>query len=205
MAGRRGDRGILLRGFVDAKDSDRPHIGGIAAGLLVVLLALGALRWSQAGPRPAPSPTAPPGTVFRQMHLVEYAGGARLWDLDAQHVHFDGDAQRAVLQGIQARFWDHGRVVSRARAPRALLDTHSRDLRLVGGIHVGAEGQDSRVEAESVVWSAASHSLHAQGAVMFQQGPSMVRAPELWADPSLRKVLLGPAVRLRILIESGWR
>lgn len=203
--GRGRDRGILVRGLVDAADVDRKHIGGIAAGILVVLLALGAVRLGAQGPRPAPTPTSPPGIVFRQMHLVEYAAGSRIWDLDATHVQYDGDGQRAVLRDIQARFYDRGKLVSRASAPEALLDTRSRDLSLVGGIQVTSADAATLVRADQVGWSAGSHALHARGAVAFRQGPTAVEAAELWADTGLRQVRLGPRVRMHLQVPSGWR
>lgn len=175
----------------------------LAASL--VLIGLGAwwgvglvTRWRQ--PRAQDTPP-PPAIEFRGVDLVEFSEGAKLWDLTADEVHYDPDSQVANLKGIQARFWEGGRVVSTAVSPTAVLDSRTRDLRMGGGIRVDSALANTQVRADQVVWQAASQSLHASGSVTFQRGPSRLMGPALWANRSLMKVRMGSPVRAQIGLE----
>lgn len=155
-------------------------------------------RWTQ--PRPQAS-APPPAIAFRGVDLVEFSEGTKLWDLRAERVHYDPDSQVANLDGITARFWEGGRLVSTAVSPTAVLDSRTRDLRMRGGIRVDSAIANTQVRAEEVIWQAASQSLQAKGDVVFQRGPSRLEGPELWADRSLMKVRMGSPVRARIALE----
>lgn len=155
-------------------------------------------RWRQ--PRVEPT-QAPPAIEFSGVDLVEFSAGTKLWDLKAEAVHYDPDGQVANLTGIQARFWEDGRVVSTAVSPTAVLDSRTRDLRMGGGIRVDSAIANTQVRADEVVWQAASQSLQAKGDVTFQRGPSRLEGPALWADRSLMKVRMGSPVRARIALE----
>ncbi len=155
-------------------------------------------RWTQ--PRAQASPP-PPAIEFRGVDLVEFTEGTKLWDLRAERVHYDPDSQVANLDGITARFWKGGRLVSTAVSPTAVLDSRTRDLRMKGGIRVDSAIANTQVRADEVVWQAASQSLQASGDVTFQRGPSMLTGPELRADRSLMKVQMGSPVRARIALE----
>lgn len=173
-------------------------------------LALGAwwgahlvTTWTQ--PRPVPSATpAGPAFTFAGVDLIEYSEGAKLWDLQADQVVYDTDHQVANLRGIRARFWAGGKIVSTADSPEAVFDTGSRDLRMKGGIRVGATLNDTAVRADEVVWQAASQSLHAKGNVTFRRGVSQLAGPELWGDRSLEQVRMGEPVRATVQVETGW-
>lgn len=155
-------------------------------------------RWTQ--PRAQQTPP-PPALTFRGVDLVEFSAGSKLWDLQAVDVHYDPDSQVANLSGIQARFWEGGRVVSTAVSPRAVLDSRTRDLVMSGGIQVDSALANTQVRADEVVWQAASQVLHAKGSVTFQRGPSRLTGPALWADRSLMRVRMGSPVRARIGLE----
>lgn len=161
------------------------------------------VKWTH--PRPVPSAPPPgPAFTFSGVDLVEFAEGAKLWDLVADSVVYDADHQVANLKGIRARFWEKGRVVSTATSPEAVLDTGTRDLRMKGGIQVGATRTDTAVRADEIVWQAASQSLHASGNVVFSRGFSRLSGPELWGDRSLEQVRMGAPVRATIQVETGW-
>ncbi|MNL53590.1 hypothetical protein D3C87_1768520 [compost metagenome] len=117
---------------------------------------------------------------------------------------YDSEHQVANLRGIRARFWEGGQVVSTATSPEAVFDTGSRDLRLKGGIQVGATRSDTAVRADEISWQAASQSLHAKGDVVFSRGVSRLSGPELWGDRSLEQVRMGAPVRATIQVETGW-
>lgn len=160
-------------------------------------------QWTQ--PRPVPSATpAGPAFNFAGVDLVEFSEGAKLWDLKADQVVYDTDHQVANLRGIRARFWEGGKVVSTADSPEAVFDTATRDLRMKGGIQVGATRSDTAVRADEVVWQAASQSLHAKGNVKFRRGVSRLEGPELWGDRSLEQVRMGAPVRATLQVETGW-
>lgn len=171
------------------------------------LLLIGMGGWWGAGvvtswTRPRPQPTvAPPAIEFSGVDLVEFDAGSKLWDLKAVSVHYDPDLQVANLSGIEARFWEGGRVVSTAVSPTAVLDSRTRDLRMGGGIRVDSAIANTQVRADEVIWQAASQSLHAKGDVTFQRGPSRLEGPALFADRSLMKVRMGSPVRARIALE----
>lgn len=172
--------------------------GVVAIGLGVWWGAGLVARWTQ--PR-AQEVQAPPALEFRGVDLVEFSAGAKVWDLKAVDVHYDPDSQVANLNGIQARFWEGGRVVSTAESPRAVLDSRTRNLVMSGGIRVDSALANTQVRADEVVWQSASQSLHASGSVTFQRGPSQLTGPALWANRSLMKVRMGSPVRARIGLE----
>jgi LPS export ABC transporter protein LptC len=177
--------------------------GAIALALGVWWGSQLVVKWTQ--PRPVPSVTpAGPAITLSKVDLVEFSGGAKLWDLQADAVVYDADRQVANLSGIRARFWEGGHVVSTATSPEAVLDTGTRDLRLKGGIRVEAARSDTAVRADEIVWQAASQSLHAKGDVLFSRGISRLSGPELWGDRSLEQVRMGAPVRVTIPVETGW-
>lgn len=157
-------------------------------------------RWTQ--PRAQDTPP-PPAIEFRGVDLVEFSEGAKLWDLTAESVHYDPDSQVANLNGIEAHFWEGGRIVSTAVSPTAILESRTRDLKMVGGIRVESALANTQVRADQMIWQAASQSLHASGSVTFQRGPSRLMGPALWADRSLMKVRMGSPVRAQIGLEQS--
>ncbi|HEY9854175.1 MAG TPA: LPS export ABC transporter periplasmic protein LptC [Stenomitos sp.] len=175
--------------------------------LAACILAIGLAAWWGAGlvtrwsrPRPQDAPP-PPAIEFRGVDLVEFSEGAKVWDLNAESVHYDPDSKVANLKGIQAHFWEGGRVVSTAVSPTAVLDSRTHDLRMGGGIRVDSALANTQVRADQVIWRAASQSLQASGSVTFQRGPSRLMGPTLWADRSLMKVRMGSPVRALIGLE----
>ena len=180
-------------------------------GLLVVLLGSG-MGWAvfrlehlPASPPPTTPATSPPAVEFQGVNLIEFANGAKLWDLDAQHVQYDSDHQVADLEKIRARFWEHGRVVSTAQAPEATLETSTRNLLMKGGISVVSQDANTHLSARQVEWIAASQSLHASGDVTFQRGPSRLTGPELWGDRSLERIRMGKDIQAHVLLDTGWK
>lgn len=161
-------------------------------------------RWTHPMPQGSPS-SAPPALTFKGVDLVEYAAGAKLWDLNADHVEYDPDHEVSHLSGIRARFYEQGRVVSTATSPVAVFRSGSRDLRMRGGIEVDSQVANTHVTADEVVWQSRTQQLHASGSVMFQRGPSRVAGPELWGSRSLEQVRMGSPVTARLRLEAQGR
>ncbi len=153
-------------------------------------------------PRPLPEPPPPrPAVQLETVELVEYDGGQKLWELFAENVVYDRDRQLAELSDLEVRFWEHDRVVSIARSPRAVLETEARNIRMLGGIRVTSTQATTSVEAREVEWQAGTQELHATGDVVFRRGPSTVEGPELRANRSLMQARVGSPVKARVVVD----
>lgn len=173
-----------------------------AVGFAIMGFAWGLVQLMR--PRPEQeNPSPRPAVQLQTLELVEYDGGEKLWELQAQHVVYDRDRQLAELSDLEVRFWEHGQVVSIARSPRALLETEARNIRMQGGIRVTSTQASTSVEAQEVAWQAGSQQLHATGDVVFRRGPSTMEGPELWASRSLMRARVGSPVKARVVVDLG--
>ena len=180
-----------------------------AACWILGWLVLAGCRVGGGTPEPAKSGRLPePGLQLERAEFSEASRGGQLWRVQARRATYRARGGVAVLEGIQATFFEAGRPVTRGGAPQATFDQPRHDLRLAGGLRLETLDGKAGVQAEEARWDPASGRLDTGGGVAFWQGPNRLTANRLWADRSLRRVELRGRVRGALRLgprEGAWR
>ena len=166
----------------------------ISCGLLLVACHAGR-------PEAPPDPSLPAGTVLRDVEVVEFSDGRKLWDLKASHVHIAPGTVAASVVETEARFWSHKRPVSRLKAPEAMFESTSGTLVLKGKVLGESLERPLRVTAGEVVCRPGDGTMTALGGVSLERNRDHLVAPTMKADLTLRRVTLGSPVHARLVLR----
>jgi LPS export ABC transporter protein LptC len=167
--------------------------------VLGCLLGCAADRTEEAA---SPTPPASPHVALEGVRIKEGAGNQQVWELEATHVRYRPDGRVADMQEVQARFYEDGKVVSRATAPAAELRLGDRHFTLSGGIHLRTPDGTSGFEAGDASWHPDASRLEAHGPVRFWRPGGGLQAAHLHADRALRRVELGGGVNIRAALPA---
>lgn len=148
-------------------------------------------------PRPTatPAPRVPSVRVDRTTISTVDPRGQRQWDIRADSVAVDGDANRVSLSAVDGAFYERGAVAVEFTAPEGTFDIATRNLTLAGG--VAARTTTGRtLTAEVVRWVPREQRLEATGNVVLRQGQLVVRADRLVSDTALQRPRASGNVRV---------
>lgn len=162
-----------------------------------------ALGGCAGGSREAAAPSVSPASPHVELEgvrLSEGSGATKVWDLAAAHVEYRTPTHEADLRDVQARFYQGGKLVSSAKAPRAHLESDARRFELAGGMRVVSPDGSTGFESQRTAWQPRPGRLEAGGRVRFWRPGGRLEAGAIDADRSLQTVHLTGGVRGRLAL-----
>ena len=113
--------------------------------------------------------------------------GERAWVGTADRVRWSAQEAIIELTNVRCTFFEQGRRVLQASAPRARVNQENGRVVLSGGVRGASEVEDAQFEADEVEWDIATRRLVATGHITFVRGDWRVTGGErLEADTALR-------------------
>jgi LPS export ABC transporter protein LptC len=177
--------------------------GRVGLGVGLAAIAVAGCAGEREAPRAGASAPASPHMALLRPEFGEQDAGKPVWKAKADRAVYRPDAKVADLTGVDARFFEDGRAVTRGRAPTAVWRQAERDLRLAGGVTLESLGTKAGVGAREARWDPASGRLLATGGVKFWQGANRLQAADLRADRALRRVELRGGVHGQFALGPG--
>ncbi len=174
----------------------------IVAGM-ISFLPLGTTSGKPPTPQ-LPRPKSAPEAKITNFHLVETKGGAKLWEIwgDLAEVYEkEGVARvtRVSRQVMVTLYSGEGKLTS--RSDKATINMRTKDVYLEGNVRATSE-QGSRLQTESLHWSAEDRRLYTPLAVTLTKGGLVSRGMGMEAETDLERVRLLGRVRSRVVPDS---
>jgi hypothetical protein len=188
-------------------------------GLLIVVLAGGAgLGWhlreraavsDMSSPAPASAPAAerkdPPAVGIRKAGVVLRREGQKQAEVSADQVEVDREMRVARFIGVPSVvLYDQNKPALRVKAGEILLDRHTDDLTVRGGIEITSMSGDV-LKAEEARWVARSQRLVFPRGVEVRLGGHQVRARHLTVDLGLRWLEMKGDVDISFVLQEAMR
>lgn len=165
-------------------------------GAACLLLAGGLYYFFKPEAPPPPAPAAPAassdsggdtGLHFEGSTIVQQKDGKPEWELTAVQITVDQSHNTAILNTITGIFYrDDGTTVN-VTAPRAVLNTQTKNIALDGGVTaVASDG--SQFTAPVAEWREQTRQFIGHGGIRFVRGDTVITGDTMTADNNLQHV-----------------
>ncbi len=168
-----------------------PRLGRLAACLLLAVLP----ACEKLPSLPASSGPEKPSLVFDGFTAEGTRLGVKLWEAKAATAQVYNDKKMAKVQDVSIRYFQDGRVVSRARADDADINTQTNDILASG--HVVLQARNGAVLYTSRLrWDQKRQRVSTDEYVKVVKGDSILTGKGLVADRQLENVVVKEDVRI---------
>lgn len=168
----------------------------VLIGAVCLLLAGGLYYFFKPEAPAPPAPVAPAassdadgdtGLHFEGSTIVQQKDGKPEWELTAAQITVDKDHNIVVLSSVKGIFYRDDGTTINITAPRAVLNTQTKDIALDGGVEaISSDG--AQFTAPVAEWQEQTRRFIGRGGVRYVRGDTVITGDTMTADNNLQHV-----------------
>lgn len=166
----------------------------------VLIFVGGAVYWAFSA-APPPEPDAPPETeppaalTYHGNTLSEEKDGKKVWELTADVIELDANANRTILKGVRGTFYQENGESLTLRAPEAVYEIEEKNIAMTGGA-TAVSSDGAELTADRMLWEGAAEKFSGEGNVRLTRGDTLLVGDKIESGDGFERVIVTGNARI---------